>query len=67
MSTKKWYVFMTVFAFLSVMSFFQINSYWADKHNFNGAWLVIGIVLGGLAILGLAKVSGKSGTGKPRT
>lgn len=43
----------------SVISFFQINSYWADKHNFNGVfgWLGIGIILGLGCIYTLYKVS----------
>lgn len=50
---------MVVFAFLSIISFFQINSYWADTHNFNGlfGWLGIGIVTGLAAVYGLYKVS----------
>lgn len=55
---------MTVFAFSSVISFFQINSYWADKHHFNGlfGWLGIGIVTGVIACYGLYKVSKNSNT-----
>lgn len=64
MSTTKWFLTMTVFAFASVISFFQINSYWADKHNFNGliGWLGIGIVTGLVAIFCLTKVA-KQGSG----
>lgn len=60
---------MTVFAFLSVISFFQINSAWADKHHFNGlfGWLGLGIVFGLIAIYGLYNVAKNAGTGKPRT
>lgn len=49
---------MVIFAFASVISFFQINSYWADKNNFNGlvGWLGIGIVTGLVAVFCLAKV-----------
>jgi len=56
--TRKWFGLMTVFAFGSVISFFQINSYWADQNNFNGffGWLGIGIVLGLVAIFCLSKV-----------
>ena len=62
----KWFVFMTVFAFGSVISFFQINSYWADKHNFNGffGWLGIGIGLGLVAVYGLYKVTKTSNGGR---
>ena len=61
-STKQWFIFMTVFAFASVISFFQIDSYWADEHNFNGidGWLGIGLATGLLAIFGLYKASQKS-------
>jgi hypothetical protein len=63
--TEKWFIFMTVFAFASVISFFQINSYWADKHHFNGffGWLGLGIVFGLIAIFGLYKVNKTSSGG----
>lgn len=66
MTTTKWFLTMTAFAFGSVISFFQINSYWADKHNFNGliGWLGIGIVLGLAACYCLSKVAKQGGTGK---
>jgi hypothetical protein len=59
MSTKKWFALMVIAVFTSVISFFQINSYWADKNNFNGffGWLGIGIVFGIAAIYCLSKVS----------
>jgi hypothetical protein len=65
-SAGHWFIFMTVFAFASVISFFQINSYWADQHDFNGlfGWLGIGIVTGLAAIFGLYKVNKLAGTGK---
>lgn len=44
-----WFGLMVIAAFLSVISFFQVNSYWADTHNFNTGWKVIGGVLGLLA------------------
>lgn len=60
--TSQWFMFMTVFAFASVISFFQINSYWADQNDFNGlkGWLGIGIVTGLVATFGLYKASQKS-------
>ena len=60
--TSQWFVFMTVFAFASIISFFQINSYWADQNDFNGlkGWLGIGIVAGLVATFGLYKASQKS-------
>lgn len=33
-------------AFISVLSFMQINSAWADKHHANGLWWALGIVFG---------------------
>lgn len=57
MTQSKWWISTVVFAFASVISFFQINSYWADQHNFNGifGWLGIGIVTGLIAIYSLYK------------
>ena len=62
MSTKKWFALMVVAAFVSIISFFQINSYWADKNNFNTGFTVIGIVVGLFAAYCLYRVS-KSGGG----
>lgn len=55
---RKWHIITGLFAFASVISFFQINSYWADQHHFNGifGWLGIGIVTGIAALLSLRKV-----------
>ena len=60
-----WYGGLVISGLLSIISFFQINSYWADKHNFNGiiGWLGIGIVLGLAAIFFLYK-SVTTSTGK---
>lgn len=57
--TRKWFGLMVVFAFASIISFFQINSYWADQHKFNGifGWLGIGIVTGLVALFCLSKVA----------
>jgi hypothetical protein len=65
MSTKTWFGLMTLFAFASVISFFQIDSYWADQNDFNGlfGWLGIGIVTGLVSILCLYNVS-KNSTGR---
>jgi len=56
-----WFGFMVIAAFVSVISFFQINSAWADEHNFNGKWLVIGIVfaLAAVGCLYKAKTTSK--------
>lgn len=62
MSTKTWFIIMTILAFGSVISFFQINSAWADRDNLNGLFTAAGVVLGVLAVLVLiAKVSKSSG------
>lgn len=58
-----WYGFMVIAAFISIISFFQINSAWADKHSFNGKWLVIGIVFALVAIGCLYKANKTSGGG----
>ena len=56
-ATKEWFIFATVFAFISVISFFQIDSAWADENNFNGlkGWLGIGLASAGVSIFGLFK------------
>jgi hypothetical protein len=60
-STKEWFVFTSIFAFASIISFFQIDSYWADQNDFNGiiGWLGIGIATGLVSIFGLYKASKK--------
>ena len=60
-----WFTAMVIFAFASIISFFQIDSAWADAHKFNGfvGWLGIGIVTGLVAIFCLYKVS-KTSTGQ---
>lgn len=62
---SNWFHFMVVFAFISVISFFQIDSAWADANNFNGffGWLGIGIVTGCVAIYGLYETVTNSNTG----
>ena len=30
--------------FLCLISFFQVNSAFADKHNINGVWIVLGSI-----------------------
>ncbi len=60
---NKWFGFMVIAAFVSIISFFQINSAWADEHNFNGKWLVIGIVFALVAIFSLYKANKTSGGG----
>lgn len=59
---KKWHIITGALAITSAISFFQINSYWADKHHFNGVfgWLGIGIALGLGAIYSLYKTTENS-------
>lgn len=61
MTTKGWFALMVFFAFAAVISFFQINSYWADQNNFNGWWTSLGIVFGSIAAFCLYKVSDTAG------
>ena len=61
-----WFGFMVVLAFGSAISFFQINSFYADTHKLNGivGFLGLGIVLGLAAVFCLIKVNYTStGTG----
>jgi hypothetical protein len=62
LTTKQWFLLMVFFAFASVISFFQIDSAWADENNFNGfkGFLGIGIVSGFLAILSYLKAKQNS-------
>lgn len=63
LSTKLLFVIMAILAFISIISFFQIDSDWADRHHFNGVfgWLGIGIVVGLGAIATLIVIAGRSG------
>jgi len=56
---------MAGFAFASIISFFQINSAWADDHNFNGffGWTGLGIVFGLAAVYCLVQVAKNSNPG----
>lgn len=58
-----WFGGFVICALASVVSFFQIQSYWADQHHFNGifGWLGIGIILGVAAILFLLKANKTTG------
>jgi hypothetical protein len=61
-----WWYGTVACAFIGIISFFQINSYWADKNNFNGifGWLGVGILFILAAVFCLYKVQ-KTSTGKP--
>lgn len=55
--TRKWFLAMVVFAFASVISFFQINSYQADLHNSNWIWTIAGVLFALSAVFCLTKVA----------
>ena len=63
--SNPWFTGMVITAFIAVISGFQINSYWADTHNFNGifGWTGICIVFSIAAIFCLYKVT-KTSTGQ---
>lgn len=63
MRAHHWIIITVIFAFISVISFFQINSAWADAHNFNTWWKVIGVVTGIVAIICLIKTAKAGGGG----
>lgn len=56
----KWSTLMVLSAFASVISFFQVDSYFADTHNFNTVFIVAGVVLGLVAIYSLYKFKQES-------
>jgi len=62
---KLYHLIWGAFSFAGVISLFQINSYWADKHNFNGffGWLGIGIACLLVAAYFLYKVIKNTGSG----
>ena len=59
MKLNPWFIATAIFAFASIISFFQIGSYYADKNNFNGVvgFLGIGIVSALIACYCLYKTS----------
>ena len=63
MSTKLLFVFMSIAAFLSIISFFQVNSALADRKKWNGLFKVLGVVFAAVAVYFLFQVIGQSGTG----
>lgn len=52
MTAFKWFAVASAILITAMISFFQINSYWADQHNFNGwiGWKGVGSVL---ALIGI--------------
>lgn len=57
-----WFTLTVVTAFLAMISYFQINSYFADKHKLNTFFLVTGIVLTVLSLFFIWKAN-KTSTG----
>jgi hypothetical protein len=46
-----------IFAFASVISFFQIDGYWADQHHLgNLLWIGLGILFAAISIYCIKKV-----------
>lgn len=66
MSTKKWFAVMVILAFGSVISFFHVDSYIADKNGLNPLFIIGGILFGLLAIGCLYKVIKQGGTSSHR-
>jgi hypothetical protein len=52
-----WWIGLVILAFGSVISFFQINSYYADTHDMNFFFTILGIVLGLAALFCLYKTA----------
>jgi hypothetical protein len=52
---RQWFMITSAFAFASVISFFNINSTWADENDFNGllGFAGTGIIFGLLAAYSL--------------
>ena len=61
--SNPWYIASVVAAFIGMISYFNINSYKADKNGLNGFWLVMGIVFT-LVSIGLIIKAYKSSAGK---
>ena len=51
------FLFTVIFAFASVISFFTVNSYFADSHHMNGVFIGAGVVFALLAIFFLSKTA----------
>lgn len=65
MRAHYWMIITAIFALAGFISLFQINSYWADQHHFNGVkgWLGIGILLSLIAAYCLYKTAKAGGGG----
>lgn len=62
----RWFTVMVITAFVSVISFFNINSYFADKHKINWLFTVVGIIFALVAIYSYAKANQYGNPGKPK-
>lgn len=60
LNTNQWFLLATVFAFLSIISFFNIDSALADEKNLNTAFLVSGIFSGTISLWCLFRAKGVS-------
>jgi hypothetical protein len=47
---NKYFAGMVICAFISVISFFQINGYKVDQHNLNWLCILIGVLFAGATI-----------------
>lgn len=64
-SNKSW-VLLVIFAFLSVISFFQVQAYFWDSRGLNWIPITAGIVFGVSAIYNLVQVIRRDGTASGR-
>jgi membrane-associated HD superfamily phosphohydrolase len=63
MNTNILWTATVVFAFISVILFFQVDSAWADTHHANTTIIIAGIVSGLIAIGAFIKVAKDWGSG----
>ena len=63
---KKYHIIWGLFAFLSIISFFHINSAIGDKYKINTVFLIAGIVFALLGAIFLIKVIRNSNGGTPQ-
>ena len=53
MKVQNWFIIMSVLAFMSFISFLQIDSAYADEHNMNATFMNVGIISAVLAAASL--------------
>lgn len=63
MSIKLRFFLASMTAILAAVSFFQVNSYFADKHNINSVFIIVGVALALFAIFQFWTISKDAGTG----